>query len=99
MLTNSAFSETTSGVWISATGNEWEAAVAEKGQFLTIAFGGRVVGDADGPKYVNTSETRYFHKGRVIYALDRAIDSVRRTGHIVSGHVDCRLSGQCMDLC
>ena len=42
----------------------------------TVAFGGRVVGDADGPKYVNTGETTYFHKGRLIYALDRAIDAV-----------------------
>ncbi|MEL6430197.1 MAG: DNA primase [Planctomycetota bacterium] len=56
----------------------------------TVAFGGRVVGDDDGPKYVNTSETRYFHKGRVIYALDRAIDAVRRGGHLilVEGYTD-----------
>jgi DNA primase len=56
----------------------------------TVAFGGRVVGDADGPKYVNTSETRYFHKGRVIYALDRALESVRRGGHLVlvEGYTD-----------
>ena len=56
----------------------------------TIAFGGRVVGDDDGPKYVNTSETRYFHKGRVIYALDRALESVRRSGHLVlvEGYTD-----------
>lgn len=56
----------------------------------TVAFGGRVVGDADGPKYVNTGETTYFHKGRLIYALDRAIDSVRRGGHLVlvEGYTD-----------
>lgn len=56
----------------------------------TVAFGGRVVGDDDGPKYVNTSETRYFHKGRVIYALDRALESVRRSGHLVlvEGYTD-----------
>jgi len=60
----------------------------ERGQ--TVAFGGRVVGQDDGPKYVNTSETKYFHKGRVIYALDRAIDTVRRTGHLilVEGYTD-----------
>jgi DNA primase len=56
----------------------------------TVAFGGRVVGEDDGPKYVNTSETRYFHKGRVIYALDRALESVRRSGHLVlvEGYTD-----------
>ncbi|QDV06841.1 DNA primase [Planctomycetes bacterium Poly30] len=56
----------------------------------TIAFGGRVVEDEDGPKYVNTSETRYFHKGKVIYALDRALESVRRGGHLVlvEGYTD-----------
>lgn len=60
----------------------------ERGQ--TVAFGGRVVGDSDGPKYVNTSETKYFHKGRLIYALDRAIDTVRRSGHLilVEGYTD-----------
>lgn len=56
----------------------------------TIGFGGRVVGDDDGPKYVNTSETRYFHKGQVIYALDRALEHVRARGHLVlvEGYTD-----------
>ncbi len=56
----------------------------------TIAFGGRRLAEADGPKYVNTSETRYFHKGRVIYALDRALESTRRSGHLVlvEGYTD-----------
>ena len=56
----------------------------------TIGFGGRVVGDDDGPKYVNTSETRYFHKGHVIYALDRALEHVRARGHLVlvEGYTD-----------
>ena len=57
---------------------------------VTIGFGGRVVGDDDGPKYVNTSETRYFHKGQVIYALDRALEHVRSRGHLVlvEGYTD-----------
>ena len=56
----------------------------------TVAFGGRVVGNDDGPKYVNTGETKYFHKGRLIYALDRALESVRRGGHLVlvEGYTD-----------
>ena len=34
-----------------------------------IAFGGRVMGEADGPKYLNSPETPLFHKGRELYAL------------------------------
>jgi DNA primase len=34
-----------------------------------IAFGGRVMGDADGPKYLNSPETPLFHKGRELFAL------------------------------
>ena len=34
-----------------------------------IAFGGRVVDNADSPKYLNSPETRLFHKGRELYGL------------------------------
>ncbi len=63
----------------------------------TVAFGARRIADGGGaegsnpgPKYVNTSETEYFHKGRIVYALDRAIDAVRRAGHLVlvEGYTD-----------
>jgi len=58
----------------------------------TVAFGGRRLVDDDqaGPKYVNTPETDYFHKGRLVYALDRAVDAVRRGGHLVlvEGYTD-----------
>jgi DNA primase len=52
-----------------------------------VGFGGRRLSDEDkqAPKYVNTSETEVFHKGRVIYALDLALEHVRRSGHIVGG--------------
>jgi DNA primase len=34
-----------------------------------IAFGGRVLGKDDGPKYLNSPETPLFHKGRELYGL------------------------------
>ena len=34
-----------------------------------IGFGGRVIDDADKPKYLNSPETPVFHKGRVLYGL------------------------------
>jgi len=34
-----------------------------------IAFGGRVIGKDDGPKYLNSPETPLFHKGRELYGL------------------------------
>ena len=37
-----------------------------------MAFGGRIFGDADGPKYLNSPETELFHKGRQLYGLYEA---------------------------
>ena len=34
-----------------------------------IAFGGRVIDNDDSPKYLNSPETRLFHKGRELYGL------------------------------
>lgn len=64
----------------------------------TLGFGARRLldGDAKVPKYVNTPETPVFHKGRLIYGLDRAMDSVRRGGHIVlvEGYTDVMAAHQ-----
>jgi len=58
----------------------------------TVAFGARRIadGDAAGPKYINSSESDYFHKGRIVYALERALDAVRRASHLVlcEGYTD-----------
>lgn len=58
----------------------------------TVGFGARRLSDGDesGPKYVNSPETRLFHKGRLIYGLDLAIDTARRSGHLilVEGYTD-----------
>ena len=69
----------------------------------TVAFGARRLESEDegagpsgglaakqGPKYINTPETPWFHKGRLIYGYDRASDAVRRAGHLIlmEGYTD-----------
>ncbi len=67
-----------------------------KGQ--TVGFGARRLADDDasGPKYVNSQETAFFHKGRLVYALDRAISAVRKSGHLVlvEGYTDVMAAHQ-----
>ena len=45
----------------------------------TIAFGGRVLDDAK-PKYLNTKETPVFHKGKHLFAFDRAKETIAARG-------------------
>ena len=71
----------------------------------TVGFGARrLVDESDeeqggrglGPKYVNTPETPAFHKGRLVFALDRALEHVRREGHLVlvEGYTDVMAAHQ-----
>ncbi|WP_111413285.1 DNA primase [Billgrantia lactosivorans] len=55
----------------------------------TIAFGGRVLGDAK-PKYLNSPETPVFHKGRELYGLFEARQANSRLARvvIVEGYMD-----------
>lgn len=55
----------------------------------TIAFGGRVLGDAK-PKYLNSPETPVFHKGRELYGLYEAREANRQLERvlIVEGYMD-----------
>lgn len=55
----------------------------------TIAFGGRVLGDAK-PKYLNSPETPVFHKGRELYGLYEARQASSRLERlvIVEGYMD-----------
>ncbi|MBB3191269.1 DNA primase [Halomonas cerina] len=55
----------------------------------TIAFGGRVLGDAK-PKYLNSPETPVFHKGRELYGLYEARQAEVRLERvvIVEGYMD-----------
>jgi DNA primase len=54
-----------------------------------IAFGGRVLGDGE-PKYLNSPETPLFEKGREIFGLPQARQSLREknTAVVVEGYMD-----------
>jgi|Deesub1362A_J573_1020465.scaffolds.fasta_scaffold00134_26 DNA primase len=58
-----------------------------------VAFGGRALDDSM-PKYLNSPETVLFNKGRVLYGLNLARDSIRRTGYalLMEGYIDVIIS-------
>ncbi len=58
-------------------------------QGRVVAFGGRIIADGQ-PKYLNSPETRLFHKGRILFNLHRARTSIRRQRQAVlfEGYVD-----------
>jgi DNA primase len=55
-----------------------------------VAFGGRSLGGDDGPKYLNSSETPIFHKGRELYGLFQARKAERKLERllVVEGYMD-----------
>lgn len=55
-----------------------------------IAFGGRVVSPQDEPKYLNSPETPIFNKSRVLYGLNLAKESIKKSGYVtfVEGYFD-----------
>ena len=55
-----------------------------------IAFGGRILGEGQ-PKYLNSPETPLYSKGRTLYALHQARESVRQQDFaiLVEGYMDC----------
>jgi DNA primase catalytic core len=56
----------------------------------TIAFGGRALGDGE-PKYLNTSTTPVYTKGRYLYALNVARRAAAKEDSVivVEGYLDC----------
>ncbi|HKC30626.1 MAG TPA: DNA primase, partial [Burkholderiales bacterium] len=54
-----------------------------------IGFGGRVIAEGE-PKYLNSPETPLFEKGREVYGLVQARDSIRSAGRVlvVEGYMD-----------
>ncbi len=56
----------------------------------TIAFGGRLIGEGE-PKYLNTTTTPVYTKGRFLYALGAARRAAQKEGAIVvvEGYLDC----------
>jgi DNA primase len=61
--------------------------VSQRGQ--VIGFGGRVL-DKSEPKYLNSPETPLFEKGRELYGLFQARQSIREAGRaiVVEGYMD-----------
>jgi DNA primase len=53
----------------------------ERGEL--IAFGGRVIDDTNQPKYLNTSQTALYDKGRTLFNLHRARKSIHEMKHAV----------------
>ncbi len=56
-----------------------------------LGFGGRILEQAeDQPKYINSPETRVYHKSRVLYGLYQARQEIRRAEevYLVEGYTD-----------
>ncbi|MFG0283392.1 MAG: DNA primase [Phycisphaerales bacterium JB039] len=65
-----------------------------------VAFGARVIGDGQGPKYLNSRETRIFHKSDALYGLPEASEAMRasRLAIVTEGYTDviaCHQAGVC----
>lgn len=54
-----------------------------------VGFGGRVL-DQGEPKYLNTAETQWFNKRRILFAMDVAYKAIRqsRQAIVVEGYMD-----------
>ena len=55
-----------------------------------VGFGARAMGEGRGPKYLNTSESELFHKGKQVYAAHLARSSAAKEGRVivVEGYTD-----------
>jgi len=60
-------------------------------QGRVMGFGGRLVKDEDGPKYLNSPETVVYRKSDVLYGLHAAKDAIRKqdAALVVEGYFDC----------
>ncbi|MBK7766913.1 MAG: toprim domain-containing protein [Sulfuritalea sp.] len=52
-------------------------------QGRTIGFGGRHLGDGDGPKYLNSPETKLYQKSAVLFGLHQAKTAIRQLNHVI----------------
>ena len=61
-----------------------------------IGLGGRILPDAEGPKYLNSPATALFDKSRTLYAIDLAKGAIRREklAVIVEGYTDVMAAHQ-----
>ena len=55
-----------------------------------LGFGARAMRDDQGAKYLNTSEGELYHKGRLLFGIDRARQAIARSGRVVvvEGYTD-----------
>ncbi len=60
------------------------------GQGRCLGFGGRALGE-EQPKYLNSSESFVFNKGRTLYGINFAAPAIREKGQalVVEGYMDC----------
>lgn len=56
-----------------------------------IAFGGRLLEAEEGPKYLNSRESRLYNKSETLFGMDQARDELRRrkSAVLVEGYFDC----------
>jgi DNA primase len=56
----------------------------------TLGFGGRAMRSDQGAKYVNTAETDFFHKSKMLYGVDLAKAAIAKEGRaiVVEGYTD-----------
>ena len=56
----------------------------------TVAFGGRLLPGEEGPKYINSSESALYKKGRTLFAIDIAMAKIRQSKavYIAEGYMD-----------
>jgi len=57
----------------------------------SIAFGARLLEATEGPKYLNSRESKLYNKSDTLYGMDQARDEIRRkkTAVLVEGYFDC----------
>ena len=60
-------------------------------------FGGRLLGDGDGPKYINSPESAVYHKSEALYGMEQASPFIRKAREVllVEGNVDVIQMYQC----
>ncbi|MDR1325054.1 MAG: DNA primase [Treponema sp.] len=56
----------------------------------TVAFGGRLLPGAAGPKYLNSPESDFYKKGQTLFAIDIALAALRQSKavYIAEGYMD-----------
>ena len=63
----------------------------------TVAFGGRILSDGAGPKYMNSPEHAFYRKKDVLFGLDQARESLEKTRQavVVEGYFDVIVLSEC----